>query len=107
MDPGNMVIEGNEGWRNSIQIMGDYLAYLHCKNSARVLDGNRWSTEWKSLPEGVADFGEIVTALKDIDFQGYLSIEDLRSGLTPQETVGEGIRYLKGLAESGARVMPV
>jgi sugar phosphate isomerase/epimerase len=107
MDPGNMVFEGNEGWRNSIQIMGDYLAYLHCKNSARVLEGNRWSTEWKSLPEGVADFGEIVTALKDINFQGYLSIEDLRSGLTPQETVGEGIRYLKGLAESNARVMPI
>jgi sugar phosphate isomerase/epimerase len=107
MDPGNMVFEGNEGWRNSIQIMGDYLAYLHCKNATRRREGNRWVGEWTSLPEGVADFGEIVTALKDSDFQGYLSIEDLRRGLTPPETVGGGIRYLKDLAESGQRVMPV
>ncbi len=107
MDPGNMVFEGNEGWRNSVQIMGEYLSYLHCKNSERRREGKRWVNEWASLPDGVADFAEIVTALKDIDFKGYLSIEDLRRGLTPQETVGEGIRYLKGLAQSNQRVMPV
>ena len=107
MDPGNMVFEGNEGWRNSIQIMGEYLAYLHCKNATYRRDGKRWTHQWASLEDGVANYGEIVTALKDIDFQGYLSIEDLRPGLAPEESVGKGIRFLKGLAESSERVMPV
>ena len=107
MDPGNMVYEGNEGWRNSIQIMGDYLGYIHCKNGAYRFEGGRWTQPWASLEEGVARYGEIVTALKDIGFAGYLSIEDLRGGLSPEEKIGGGIRYLKGLAESAARVMPV
>ena len=107
MDPGNMVFEGNEGWRNSVQIMGEYLGYIHCKNGSRRLDGKQWIQQWNSLEDGVADYAEIVTALKDAAFGGYLSIEDLRGGLTPEERVGNGIRYLKGLAASTKRVMPV
>lgn len=106
MDPGNMVFEGNEGWRNSVQIMGEYLAYIHCKNAAYLHEDGRWQQRWASLPEGIARFPEIVTALKDIDFQGYLSIEDLRKGLTAEERVGAGIAYLKGLAASDERAMP-
>ena len=107
MDPGNMVFEGNEGWRNSVQIMGEYLGYIHCKNGVRRLDGQRWAQEWSSLEEGVADYPELITALKDAAFDGYLSIEDLRGGLTPEERIGNGIRYLKGLAASTKRVMPI
>jgi len=107
MDPGNMVFEGNEGWRNSIQIMGEYLAYLHCKNSQYVRKDGRWVKEWSSLAEGIADYGEIITALKDINFTGYLSVEDLRGHLSEEERIGQGIAYLKGLIESDRRVMPV
>jgi sugar phosphate isomerase/epimerase len=106
MDPGNMVFEGNEGWRNSVQIMGEYLAYIHCKNAAFWHEDGRWAQRWASLPEGIARYPEIVTALKDIGFQGYLSIEDLRKGLTPEERIGEGIAYLKGLVTSEERAMP-
>jgi sugar phosphate isomerase/epimerase len=107
MDPGNMVFEGNEGWRNSVQIMGEYLAYIHCKNAAWRRENGRWVQAWESLEDGIADYGEIVTALKDIGFDGYLCIEDLRGGLTPEERIGKAIRYLKGLIESDRRVMPI
>jgi len=106
MDPGNMVFEGNEGWRNSVQIMGEYLAYLHCKNGAYRREEGKWLQEWASLPDGIARYPEIVTALKDRDFSGYLSIEDLRKGLTPEERVGDGIAYLKSLVASDERFMP-
>ncbi|HOJ39816.1 MAG TPA: sugar phosphate isomerase/epimerase [bacterium] len=107
MDPGNMVFEGNEGWRNSVQIMGEYLAYLHCKNSRYVYRDGRWHKEWACLAEGIADYGEIITALKDINFTGYLSVEDLRGHLSDEERIGQGIAYLKSLVESQDRVMPV
>ncbi|MCM8769034.1 MAG: sugar phosphate isomerase/epimerase [Candidatus Omnitrophica bacterium] len=107
MDPGNMVFEGNEGWRNSIQIMGEYLAYLHCKNSQYTHHQGKWVKGWASLSEGIADYPEIVTALKDIGFTGYLSVEDLRTNLSDEERIAGGISYLKNLLESEERVMPV
>jgi sugar phosphate isomerase/epimerase len=106
MDPGNMVFEGNEGWRNSVQIMGEYLAYIHCKNAAYWYEDGRWVQRWASLRDGIARYPEIVTALKDIAFPGYLSIEDLRRDTTPEERVGEGIAYLKNLVSSDERAMP-
>ena len=106
MDPGNMVFEGNEGWRNSVQLMAEYLCYLHCKNGVYVREDGRWQHRWASLEEGVANYAEIVTALKDIGFQGYLSIEDLRRDVEPVTKVSEGIGYLKRLVESSERVMP-
>ncbi|MHB9022593.1 MAG: sugar phosphate isomerase/epimerase family protein [Armatimonadota bacterium] len=106
MDPGNMVFEGNEGWRNSVQIMGDYLDYIHCKNAVFLQEDDRWRQKWGSLPGGIARYPEIITALKDMDFDGYLSIEDLRGGLTPEERIGDGIAYLKSLVNSDERVMP-
>ncbi len=106
MDPGNMCFEGNEGWRNSVQIMGEYLDYIHCKNGAWYFKDGKWVTSWANLDDGIASFGEIVTALKDTGFQGYLSIEDLRGHLSPEERIGRGIAYLKGLKESDARTMP-
>ena len=106
MDPGNMCFEGNEGWRNSVELMGPYLDYIHCKNGRwdQNPDGT-WNKSWDSLERGIADFAELVTALKDTDFPGYLSIEDLRP-LGVEERVGEGLAYLKGLAASDERVMP-
>jgi sugar phosphate isomerase/epimerase len=108
MDPGNMCFEGNEGWRNSIELMGPYLDYIHCKNGRwdQSEDG-KWKPSWDSLEGGIASYPEIVTALQDTGFQGYLSIEDLRGGLSAEERIGKGIAYLKGLVESGERVMPV
>jgi sugar phosphate isomerase/epimerase len=107
MDPGNMVIEGNEGWRNSVQIMGPYLAYLHCKNAQWVRRDSRWRPEWAGLEDGIANYAEIVTALKDEGFGGYLSIEDLRGDRPVDERVGRGIAYLRQLRDRADRVMPV
>ncbi len=107
MDPGNMVFEGNEGWRNSVQIMGPYLSYIHCKNAQYRREDGHWLHQWAPLDEGVASFPEIVTALKDTGFVGYLCIEDLRREVAPTEKIGSGIAYLKRLVASPERVMPV
>lgn len=107
VDPGNMVFEGNEGWRNGMQILGDYIGYFHCKNAKRAQDENgNWTHCWATLMDGVANYPEIVTALKDIGFEGYLCIEDLRRDVSAEEKVKVAIDYLKGLEASDERVMP-
>jgi len=107
MDPGNMVIEGGEGWRNSVEIMGEYLSYVHCKNAAYCRADGQWTAGWASLADGIANYPEIITAMKDLGFDGYLSIEDLRKDVSPKEKVADGIAYLKGLVEASERVMPI
>ena len=107
MDPGNMVYEGNEGWRNGVQILGEYLDYIHCKNTRYDQDeSGKWTGSWESLEKGIADFPQIMTALKDIGFQGYLCIEDLRRGIPPEEKIQKAIAYLRALEASDQRVMP-
>ncbi|MCZ7649480.1 MAG: sugar phosphate isomerase/epimerase [Planctomycetota bacterium] len=107
LDPGNMVFEGGEGWRNSVQLLGPYLAYVHCKNAAweRGVDG-RWHRKWAGLSEGIANYPELLTALKDEGFAGYLSVEDLRRELPAAQRIAEGLAYLKDLWTSDVRVMP-
>jgi len=106
MDPGNMVVQGNEGWRNSVQIMGQYMAYLHCKNVAfRRADG-QWTYDNVDLADGLADFGEIMTALKDEGFDGYLCSEDMRVDEDYAQRVRRELAYLRGLVESNERVAP-
>ena len=107
MDPGNMCFEGNEGWRCSVELMGPYLDYIHCKNGRWDQgEAGKWKTSWDSLQGGIANYAELITTLKDKGFSGYLSIEDLRGHLSVEERVGQGIAYLKRLVESEERVMP-
>ena len=57
--------------------------------------------------KGIADVRQIMTALKDNDFEGYLSIEDLRKDVPAEGKVRPAIEYLKGLEDSEERFMPV
>lgn len=108
VDPGNMVYDGGEGWRIGIEILNQYIDYFHCKNTQynRGEDG-KWRGSWDSLDTGIADYAEIVTALKDIGFGGYMSMEDLRGGLSTEEKVRKPIAYLRQLETSSVRVLPV
>lgn len=108
MDPGNMVIDGGEGCRLGIQILGPYIDYYHCKNTRYERDADaRWQAVWDSIDTGIADYAEMMTALKDLGFEGYLSIEDLRGGRSTEETVRGPIAYLRQLEATDARTMPI
>ncbi len=107
LDPGNMVHEGYEQWRMGIEMLGPYLAHVHAKNQAwvRGADG-AWSTEMASLEDGLADFREIIEALADCGYEGYIDLEDFRGGycvrpegITTEQKLVEGYEYLSGLLE--------
>ena len=105
-DPGNMVREGLEGWRMGLEIIADYLEYFHCKNTQFVRDeNNRWTSTWADLDDGIADYAEIMSALKDLSWDGYLSIEDLRRDVSVEHKLA-CVAYLKGLEASDECVLP-
>jgi len=102
-DPQNMVIAGKETWQMGLEILGDYLAYVHWKDSCFKKDKDGvWNGELCGLNEGLVNWKEFVGALKTTGFNGYLCNEfrgDREQ--VPVEVYLEGeLRIMKGLVES-------
>ena len=77
-DPGNMIIAGRESWRMAIDILGPYLVHVHVKNvSWHRIDDGSWGWAFDTLPAGMVDWREVIAALRETGYDGYLSVEDL------------------------------
>lgn len=103
-DPQNMVIAGMESWRMGLEILGEYIGYVHFKNSFfRKTGEGAWKWELCRLSEGLVDWGLFINALKDTGFSGYLCNEyrgDREN--TPEESyLVHELNYIKKLAAGG------
>lgn len=123
-DPGNMVVEGWEGWKIGVEILGDYLGHVHVKNASWQRDG-KWRWNWDELESGMVDWEDVMRALSSVKYESYLSNENLKAVVLPGATgfigeqlsnhsqkpskpirtkLAEDIQYLKGLEEKISRV---
>jgi sugar phosphate isomerase/epimerase len=100
-DPGNMVVEGYENYQLGLELLGPYLSHVHAKNCLWAKTGEengvaKW--EWRMAPTklGQADWRAIVSALKKVGYQGWLSFEDFSDGDT-RAKLSESLGYLKRL----------
>lgn len=104
-DPANGVLEGLVRPRAAVEILGEYLAYVHAKNlffrySGDYLKGpvKRFAWEHKlcSLEYGLVDYVEIFFALKAGGFQGWIALEEFFSGKEfIEEEIKQAVRFLK------------
>ncbi len=99
----NTLAEGNLRPRSEVEVLGDYLAYVHAKNTAffcegEISDGGAARKTWsrKTVPPsgGALDWQEVFFALKAGGFSGVISSEEY---FTPENTriISEGIAFLK------------
>ncbi|MCM8805370.1 MAG: sugar phosphate isomerase/epimerase [Candidatus Omnitrophica bacterium] len=99
-DPGNQVIEGREDAKMGIEILGPYLVHVHFKNLIWENAGKRedGTTVWKpkSVPvnEGIIDWRDYLTQLKALNYNGFLSNEDMDVSRPIEERLKQ-IDYLK------------
>ncbi|MBI2914961.1 MAG: sugar phosphate isomerase/epimerase [Firmicutes bacterium] len=101
-DPGNMVYEGRINWRLSLEILGEYLSHVHVKNAAWKRDDNgRWRCGSETLWDGQVDWREVISDLKAVGYDGYLSLEDF-SELPEHEKIVKDLAYLKKVEEDEA-----
>ncbi|MGQ9515431.1 MAG: sugar phosphate isomerase/epimerase family protein [Thermoproteota archaeon] len=96
-DPGNMVYEGYEQWKMGMELLGRYLRHVHVKNSAwRMAASGKWAAESAKLEEGIVDWKQVVSDLRVVGYDGYLSLEDF----SMQDTIVKlqrDLAYLKSL----------
>lgn len=85
-----------------LELLGEYLDYVHCKNAAwisrRVNDRTEWHWDWVPVREGIVNWKQVIGILKNIGFDGYISNEDFCS-LPISQKLEEDIAYIKSLVE--------
>lgn len=111
-DPGNMIHEGYENSRMSLELLGPYLAHVHVKNAGWSRTGTsgtgdaEWRGEWTGLREGAVSWRQVVADLAAVGYDGYLGVEDFSGQFpTSRQMLGHFAEYIGGLVrETGAHV---
>ena len=103
-DPGNMVVEGYEQYQMALELLGPYLSHVHAKNTAWVQTGEKdgvakWEWRMVATKQGQTDWRKVLTTLKKVGYDGWLSFEDFSEGDT-RAKLQEALSYLKGLEAS-------
>ncbi|MEV0070881.1 MULTISPECIES: sugar phosphate isomerase/epimerase [unclassified Amycolatopsis] len=99
-DAGNLAIEGYEDHRLAFDLLGPHLAHVHLKNVAytRPVEGGPWQSRWSTLDDGVVDVAGLLTALQDVGYDGWVSLEDFSTLRPPTETARFNAELLTDLA---------
>ena len=105
-DPGNMVVEGCEPWPVSIEIIGPYLDHVHVKNLRWIWTNLDWKEhptpkkhwQWQltSLDKGQVNWQQVLTALRNVHYLGWLMLEDF-STRPLQQKLRQGHHFLTQL----------
>lgn len=104
-DPGNMVHEGFENYRLGIELLGEYLACVHIKNAIWKLEEvaengvDVWKPTWSPLKKGFADIQKLIQVLKDVNYSGYLSIEDFSNEEDTITKLKSNLEFLRSLSK--------
>ena len=101
-DPANTILEGFVRLRGAVELMNDYIAYIHVKNLAFKETVNEngkhiFATERRTVDCGMLDYTELMFALKLQKWDGWLSFEEFVNKDAQQivTEVSNGIAHLK------------
>jgi sugar phosphate isomerase/epimerase len=105
LDPGNMITEGYENWRMGLELLGEYLAHVHVKNTAwKVTETLKDNTKiWKAGPatlaEGQVNWREMLETLRAVGYDGWLSFEDFTTGKDTGDKLRDNMVYIKNIVK--------
>lgn len=113
MDPANFTMVTGQDAVEAVYLLKDYIVHTHAKDGI-MLDGNLDPTEVyhafakggvealdackgfeeKPLGEGKVDWDNYIKALRDIGYDGFLTIER-ETGAKPEEDIIKAVEFLK------------
>lgn len=96
-DPANMILYGSGEPLSALELVGDYVKSVHCKDAIWAKKPKvEWGTE-TPLGEGDVNFRKFLTTLKKINYSGPLTIEREISGTTQLQDIAKGVELLNNL----------
>jgi sugar phosphate isomerase/epimerase len=96
-----MVYEGYEDYRLGVEVLGPYLAHVHIKNAVyqRAVGEKVWRATWSPLEEGVVDWEALFDALRMVNYDGWLGLEDFSRARPTHEALRHNIAFLRQFVE--------
>lgn len=91
-DPANLVMNGFDHLAG-VGILAPWIVHTHAKDAVRHPDGRK---EEVPLGEGSVDFPTYLRALRQVGFDGYLTVER-EVGDDPERDIRAAVSFLKGL----------
>ena len=104
-DPGNLVYEGYENYKKAFEMLGDYIAHIHIKNGMLKPEGTdengvrQWKRSWTPLKEGSADLKKLFRVMKEMNYQGNISMEDFSNEESTYDKLRHNLEYLHWLMD--------
>jgi len=101
-DVPNMIRVGLEDSKMGLELLGPYLSHCHIGNATpepteRDDHGQMlWKWNFSDLREGMANIPQIIQDLKDVNYDGYISLEEFGPG-DDDAKIGEQGVYLRKL----------
>lgn len=106
-DAGNMVHEGFENYRFGFELLGEYLAEVHVKNTAWEQTNETgpnaqrlWQASWCEMKDGIVNWADVMRALKAVGYDGWLALEDFSTDRPTEQKLPDAVKYLRELEAS-------
>jgi sugar phosphate isomerase/epimerase len=102
-DAGNMVHEGFETYRLSLEMLGPYLAHVHVKNARWFPEkynedkSVEWKCDWAPVRKGIVNMRDLFRALHAVGYDRWVGLEDFSSERPLADRLTENLEYLKGI----------
>ncbi|MFW6279128.1 MAG: sugar phosphate isomerase/epimerase family protein [Bacillota bacterium] len=94
LDPANLLMYGKANPVDALDVFGEYVQGVHAKDGEYPVSGDQLGPE-KPLGEGRVDFPVLIKKLKELGYEGTLTIEREISGAQQLEDIKKGREYLQ------------
>ncbi|HUZ47691.1 MAG TPA: sugar phosphate isomerase/epimerase family protein [Terriglobia bacterium] len=100
LDTANLILYGKANPLDALDILGPYVKNMHAKDGLYPTKPHDGLGKEVAIPHGKVDFPKIIARLKELNYQGPVTIEREISGPKQLEDVKRERDYLKKLIES-------
>lgn len=95
LDPANFVMCSAQDPVEAVHILKDYIVHTHAKDGVMNPDGTH--TEYR-LGDGGVPFFEYISALKEVGYDGFLTIER-EAGATRLQDIRHAVEFLRAILD--------
>jgi sugar phosphate isomerase/epimerase len=96
LDTANLILYGKANPVDSLDVFGKYVMNLHAKDGRYPTNGQSLGAETK-IGDGKVDFYGVLKGLKELGYDGYVTIEREISGEKQTEDIRFAKKYLEDI----------